>query len=74
MGKIYNGYPQTSYTDWGAGKDDVMPIRDGIFTRGVLFDIPKLKAVPYLGDHEPSMRTIWRPERRRPASAWKAAM
>jgi kynurenine formamidase len=52
QGKIYNGFPQTSYTDRGAGKDDVMAFKNGIFTRGVLFDIPKLKGVPYLGDEE----------------------
>jgi kynurenine formamidase len=51
-GQIYNGYPQTSYTDRGAGKDDVMGMKNGILTRGVLFDIPKLKNVPYLGDTE----------------------
>jgi kynurenine formamidase len=53
QGQIYNGYPQTSYTDRGAGKDDVMAFKNGIFTRGVLFDIPKLKGVAYLGDDEP---------------------
>jgi kynurenine formamidase len=53
QGKIYNGYPQSSYTDRGAGKDDVMSMKNGIFTRGVLFDIPKLKGVSYLGDDEP---------------------
>jgi len=52
-GQIYNGYPQSSYTDRGAGKDDVLSMKDGILTRGVLFDIPKLKSVPYLGDDEP---------------------
>jgi kynurenine formamidase len=51
-GQIYNGYPQSSYSDRGAGKDDVMSMKNGIFTRGVLFDIPKLKGVPYLGDDE----------------------
>ncbi|MGD0962678.1 MAG: cyclase family protein [Candidatus Acidiferrales bacterium] len=51
-GQIYNGFPQTSFTDRGAGKDDVMAFKDGIFTRGVLFDIPRLKNVPYLGDVE----------------------
>ena len=51
-GQIYNGYPQTSYTDRGAGKNDVMAFQNGIFTRGVLFDIPKLKGVSYLGDDE----------------------
>jgi kynurenine formamidase len=51
-GQIYNGYPQSSYTDRGAGKDDVMSMKNGIFTRGVLFDMPRLKGVPYLGDNE----------------------
>jgi len=51
-GQIYNGFPQTSYTDRGAGKDDVMAFKNGIMTRGVLFDITKLKNVPYLGDNE----------------------
>jgi kynurenine formamidase len=51
-GKVYNGFPQTSYTDRGAGKDDVMSMKNGILTRGVLFDIPKLKGVPFLGDEE----------------------
>ena len=45
-GQIYNGYPQTSYTDRGAGKDDAMIFRNGILTRGVLFDIPKLLKGP----------------------------
>jgi kynurenine formamidase len=52
-GQLYNGFPQSSYTDRGAGKDDVMSMKNGILTRGVLFDIPKLKGVPYLGDDEP---------------------
>ena len=52
QGRIYNGFPQTSYTDRGAGKDDVMAFKNGIFTRGLLFDIPKLKGVDYLGDDE----------------------
>ncbi len=51
-GQLYNGFPQTSYTERGAGKDDVMSMKDGILTRGVLFDIPKLKNAPYLGDDE----------------------
>jgi kynurenine formamidase len=51
-GQIYNGFPQTSYTDRGAGKNDVMAFQNGIMTRGVLFDITKLKNVAYLGDNE----------------------
>jgi kynurenine formamidase len=51
-GQIYNGFPQTSFTDRGAGKNDVMAFKEGIFTRGVLFDIARLKNVAYLGDEE----------------------
>jgi len=36
----------------GAGKDDVLGMKNGVFTRGVLFDIPKLKGVQFLGDNE----------------------
>lgn len=52
-GQIYNGFPQSSFTDRGAQKNDVMAFKDGVFTRGVLFDIARLKGVPYLGDDEP---------------------
>ena len=52
-GQIYNGYSQSSYSDRGAGKNDVMSMKNGIFTRGVLFDMPKWKGIPYLGDDEP---------------------
>jgi kynurenine formamidase len=51
-GFIYNGFPGSSVTSWGATKNDVMPYKDGIFTRGVLVDMPVLKGVPYLGDDE----------------------
>jgi kynurenine formamidase len=50
-GHLYNGYPQTAITDAGAGELDVTHFKTGIFTRGVLVDIPVLKGVPYL---EPS--------------------
>src|ERR1700685_4176066 len=51
-GKMYNGFPSDAITSWGATKNDVMPFKDGIFTRGVLIDMPALKGVPYLGDDE----------------------
>jgi kynurenine formamidase len=47
-GKMYNGFPQTDVTNAGAKELGVTNYRDGIFTRGVLIDIPKLKGVPYL--------------------------
>jgi kynurenine formamidase len=51
-GKIYNGFPADSITSWGATRNDVMPFKDGIFTRGLLIDMPGFKGVPFLGDDE----------------------
>jgi kynurenine formamidase len=50
-GKMYNGFPQSSVTDRGAGDLAVTAYKDGFFTRGVLIDIPGLKGLNYL---EPS--------------------
>lgn len=50
-GKMYDGSPQTDVTDRGAKELAVTAYKDGIFTRGVLVDIPWLKGLPYL---EPS--------------------
>jgi len=51
-GKIYNGFPASSITGWGAEENDVMPFKDGLFTRGVLIDWPRFKNIPYMGDDE----------------------
>jgi kynurenine formamidase len=51
-GHIYNGFPGSAITHWGAEKNDVMPFKDGFFTRGVLIDWPRFKGVPYMGDEE----------------------
>lgn len=47
-GKMYNGISREEVTEKGAGKLSVFAMRNGIFTRGVLMDIPRLKGVPYL--------------------------
>lgn len=47
-GKMYNGRPQSDVTDRGAKELAVTAFRDGIFTRGILMDIPRLKNLPYL--------------------------
>jgi kynurenine formamidase len=47
-GKMYNGFPISGVTDKGANKLGVTGFRNGIFSRGVLIDIPKLKGLPYL--------------------------
>ena len=48
QGKMYNGYSQREVTATGCGRDGIDNLKDGVFTRGILIDIPKLKGVPYL--------------------------
>ena len=48
QGKMYNGFSQEEVTEKGAGKLDIHKLKSGIFTRGILIDIPRLKGVPYL--------------------------
>jgi kynurenine formamidase len=53
-GKMWNGYPVAGLvTAEGAARNSVLTMKDGIVTRGVLYDIPRLKGVPYL---EPGTR------------------
>ena len=47
-GHLYNGFPDTVITSAGAGVLDTVQYRNGIFTRGVLIDIPWLRGLPYL--------------------------
>jgi len=47
-GKFYNGVPQSNVTDQGAKQLAVTNFKNGIFSRGILVDIPKLKGLPYL--------------------------
>jgi kynurenine formamidase len=47
-GKMYNGFSHTEVTAKGAHKLGVENIKDGIFTRCVLMDIPRLSGVRYL--------------------------
>jgi kynurenine formamidase len=50
--KLYNGFPRKSVTAAGAQKLDVLQLKNGIFTRAILFDIPRLKGRPYLNPGE----------------------
>jgi kynurenine formamidase len=49
-GRMYNGYPQKEFVtmEGMAAKNAVINNKTGIFTRGILMDIPRLKGVPYL--------------------------
>lgn len=47
-GKMYNGFSQKEVTQEGANKLSIHNAKKGIFTRGVLVDIPRLQGVEYL--------------------------
>ncbi len=47
-GMLYNGVPARASTAAGCGKHGIQNLKNGIITRGVLLDIPRLKGVPYL--------------------------
>jgi hypothetical protein len=49
-GKMWNGYDTSGLVTMqnGAEKNSVMPMKSGIVTRAVLYDIARLKGVPYL--------------------------
>jgi kynurenine formamidase len=52
--KLYNGYDfQQTVTSGGCSKMGITALKDGLITRGVLIDIPRLKGLPYL---EPGTR------------------
>jgi len=47
--QTYNGYPRSEVnTDKGCTKLGINNLKNGVVTRGVLIDIPRLKGVPYL--------------------------
>lgn len=54
-GKMWNGYAVSGLVtkEGGAAKNSILTMKNGIVTRGVLYDIPRLKGVPYL---EPGTR------------------
>lgn len=48
-GRLYNGYlAKEVITDKGCAKLGIDNFKDGIVTRGILIDIPRLKNLPYL--------------------------
>lgn len=54
-GKMWNGYPVAGLVtlEGGAARNSVLTMKSGIVTRAVLYDLPRLKGVPYL---EPGTR------------------
>jgi len=49
-GVFYNGYTpdREAVLKQGHSKNSIHNVKDGVFTRGILIDIPRLKGVPYL--------------------------
>ena len=55
-GQMYNGYTPEEEVVVAAGghaKNSIHNVKHGIFTRGILIDIARLKGVPYLGPDTP---------------------
>ena len=53
-GRIYNGHDfQETVTEGGCARFGIEGLRDGVVTRAVLIDVPRLRGVPYL---EPGTR------------------
>jgi len=52
-GKMYNGFSQDEVTQKGAGRLSIRNLKEGIFTRGILIDVARLKGVPYLEPETP---------------------
>lgn len=47
-GQMYNGFSHEDVTEKGAGRLSVVAMKQGIFTRGVIIDIPRLLGKDYL--------------------------
>jgi kynurenine formamidase len=47
-GEMYNGRPSSDVTPLGSRSNSVDRWRDGIVTRGVLYDVPRFRGEPYV--------------------------
>ncbi len=47
-GKMYNGFPASDVKSIGALRNSIHVAKEGIVSRGVLLDIPRLRGVPWL--------------------------
>ena len=48
QGKMYNGFSQKEVTEKGGAKLSILSVKQGVFTRGILMDMARLKGLPYL--------------------------
>ena len=47
-GKAYNGFDATDATEAGCVTSGIEHLKEGVLSRGILIDVPRLKGVPYL--------------------------
>ena len=47
-GRLYNDVPLSATTSEGCSRNGIHNLKNGIVTRGILLDFPRLKGVPYL--------------------------
>lgn len=52
-GEMYNGRPSSDVTTAGSRSNSVEHWRDGIVTRGVLYDVPRFRGTPYVALDQP---------------------
>jgi kynurenine formamidase len=53
QGRAYNGFDQSDAADSGCSTGGVEHLKEGVLSRGILVDIPRLKGVPYLDPGTP---------------------
>ena len=51
--RLYNDVPPSASTPEGCGRLGIQNLKQGIVTRGILLDFPRLKGVPYLEPRTP---------------------
>jgi kynurenine formamidase len=72
-GKMYNGFPQTDVSEGGAEELAITNYKNGIFTRGVLFDVPRLKGKQWLEPGDVVFIRTGRWARRAAKGAWNTS-
>lgn len=53
QGQMYNGFSQDEVTQKGGARLSILNLKQGVFTRGILMDMAKLKGVAYLEPETP---------------------
>jgi kynurenine formamidase len=52
-GKAYNGFDASDASEAGCASSGIEHLKDGILSRGILIDVPRLKGIPYLDPGTP---------------------